>query len=631
MSGFAVLIRFDGGDADRRRVQAMTAAMAYRGPDGIAHWADGAAALGHCAMDASEAATMPQPLLSADGQVVAVFDGYLANHTELRADLLARGARLGSTSDAELVLSAYEFWGADFARYLDGEFAAAMWDAKQREAFCIRDHHGLRPLYWHWDGTTLVAASEIAAMLAALPHTPPLNLGYLTEIAADTHYSSDETVWQGIKRLLPAHVLCIYNRRAQLGEYWTLPTEVDILYRRDEDYFEHYRDVLSRSVRNAARSHRPLACEVSGGLDSSSVYCLAHRLQGAGQLPAPELRGYTLAGPVGSAADETAFARSVGHYTGTAIAELPLFLPPLEWFAQRSAADRDLPPLPNAAMSLTLDEAAAADGCRVTLTGIGGDQWCDGTYNYYAELFASRDWARLIGCYRQDIRAEGLVYASGLLARLGPGSLVPSGLRRALRKALKSDKAKAPPAWIQPPFQRELAQRRQHYEAGYPADYRKSYKQRKLRNPVWSVVLDQASRQRARSGLEMRNPMMSRTFIEFSARTPEHLKLRGGVNKSLHRRALAGILPPEVAERESKAEFSAAYAGLIEDLHLACQPPQICNPGGILNGNAVAQLFTEYHHAPIDDRCYGEIWGSYAVNLIAAQFLNFAKREQSDD
>lgn len=631
MSGLAVLIRFDGGDADCRQLRAMTAAMTYRGPDGITHWADGPAALGHCAMDASEAGSLAQPLLSADGQLVAVFDGYLANHAELRADLEARGARLRSTSDAELVLCAYEAWGADFAQHCDGEFAAAIWDARRREAFCVRDHHGLRPLYWHWDGCTLVAASEIAAVLAAMPPAPPLNLGYLAEIAADTCYSADETVWQGIRRLLPAHVLCVSNRGAQLIEYWTLPTEVDILYPRDEDYFEHYRDVLTQSVRGAARSHRPLACEVSGGLDSSSVYCIAHRLQGAGQLPAPHLRGYTLAGPAGTDADETAFARSVGTHTGTSISERPLFLPPLDWFAQRAAADRDLPPLPNAAMSIMLDDAAVSDGCRVTLTGIGGDQWCDGTHNYYGELFAARDWARLFACYRDDIHAEGFLYATGLLARLGPGSLLPASARKTLRKALNRDKLQDQPAWLSAQSNRELAERRLRYEAQFPADYRKSYQLRKLRNPVWSIVLDQASRQRARSGLEMRSPMMSRAFIEFSARTPEHLKLRGGVNKSLHRSALTGILPAEVAHRQSKAEFSAAYVGLLNELHIACQPARLSNAGEILSVSAVEHLFDKFHGTAIDEQCCDEIWGTYVVNLMAADNFDFAKRERNDD
>lgn len=620
MSGIAALIRLGGGDfgaggADRARAAAMTAAMAFRGPDGIALWDDASAAIGHCAMNASQATTTPQPLVSDDGLVALSFDGYLANCEELRTDLLARGARLHAGSDAELALRAYEAWGADFARYLDGEFAAVLWDGRRHEALCVRDHHGLRPLYWHWDGRTLIAASEIAAVLAALPVDPPPNQGYLAEIAADAFYSADETVWQGIMRLLPAHVLRADAGGVRLSEYWVLPTQVDILYRRDEEYFEHYHEVLSQSVRRAARSHRPLACEVSGGLDSSSVYCMAHLLQGQGRLAAPELRGYTLAGPPGSAAEETAFARIVGAHTGTAIAEYPLFLPPLDWFARRAAVDRDLPPLPNAAMSITLDEAAAADGCRVSLSGIGGDQWCDGTHYYYGELFDARDWARLLACYRADVRAGGLAQASGLFARLGPGALVPPRWRRALRSLLGRNPPFAPPALLQPRFQRELAERRARYEAGFPEDYRASYKLRKLRHPIWSLVLDQGSRQRARSGLEMRSPMMSRAFIEFSARTPENLKLHGGISKYLHRHALAGILPPQIANRQTKAEFSIAYEGLFDSLRAACQLRQAGDRGEVTDPAQVAALFEAHFDQPIDERCYGEIWGTYVVNL----------------
>lgn len=615
MSGLAALIRFDGGEAGLMAVQAMTAAMAFRGPDGITHWADGSASLGYCAMHASEADSPAQPLASEDGQVLAVFDGFLANHDELRADLLARGARLRWASDAELVLSAYEAWGEDFAAHLDGEFAVILWDRRTRTAVCARDHHGLRPLYWHWDGHTLVAASEIAAVLAALRKTPELNLGYLAEIAADVFYSPDETVWQGVARLLPAHVLRVDAGGPRLSEYWSLPTEVDILYARDEDYAEHYREVLTQSVRRAARSHLPLACEVSGGLDSSSVYCLAHQLQLHGRLPAPALRGYTLAGPPGSAADEVDFARMVGTHTGTAIAEQQLFLPPLEWFARQSATDRDLPPLPNAAMTITLDEAAVADGSRVSLGGIGGDQWCDGTHFYYGELFAARRWGQLLNCYRADIKAGGFVAASGLLARLGPGSLLPPRWRQTLRKALGGRRVEPAPTYLQPQFQRELAERQARYEAGYSQDYRASYKLRKLRHPSWTVVLDQLSRQRANSGLELRSPMLSRSFIEFSARTPEHLKLRGGTSKYLHRTALAGILPSGVVQRQSKAEFSAAYTNLVPALQTACSKAEV--PAETLfDAGKITSLFGTYHRSSIDERSHGAIWGVYVAMLM---------------
>ena len=336
-------------------------------------------------------------------------------------------------------------------------------------------------------------------------------------------------------------------------------------------------------------------------------------------MSAPELRGYTFAGPPGSAADETSFARMVGAHTGRVIAERPLFLPPLDWFASRAAADRDLPPLPNAAMSITLDEAAVSDGCRVSLNGVGGDQWCDGTYNYYGELFAARDWARLLQCYRADVGAEGFAAASGLLVRLGPGSLVPAHWRRTMRDLLGKNPDFEPPDFLQPRFQRELADRRARYEARFPENYRDGYKLRKLQHPIWSLVLDQGSRQRARSGLETRSPLMSRAFIEFSARTPEHLKLRGGVSKYLHRRALKGILPAGVASRQTKAEFSTAYQTHFQDLEKIWAGPQSGALRDLLDTRQVAVLFERFLSQPIDDRGFGEIWGAYAVNLMTAQ------------
>lgn len=624
MSGIAALIRFDGGPADPVKLAAMTAAMAYRGPDNITHRTGGAAGIGHCALDASEAASAPQPLASADGAVLLAFDGYLANREELRADLLACGARPDAGGDAALMLRSYETWGGDFARRCEGEFACVLWDARRREAVCLRDHHGLRPLYWHWDGTRFIAASEIAAVIAALGQEPELNRGYLAEIAADEHLSPDETVWQGIMRLAPAHVLTVSGKGLHWREYWALPAQVDIRHASEADYAAHYRHVLSECVRRAARSHLPVACEVSGGLDSSSVFVLGQQLARDGRLDAPSLRGYALAGPPGSDADEIEYARLVARHAGAPLTERPLYLPPLDWFAARSALDRDLPPLPNAAMSITLDEAMRADGCRVSLGGIGGDQWCDGTSFYYSELFAERDWGRFLDCYRADIAAGGFAAASALMLRLGPGSLLAPRWRRRLRALMGGDAADGP-AWIAPRYRRELAERRAMHAARFPPDYRTSYKLHKLRHPIWSKVLDQLSRQRSRSGIESRSPMMARQFIEFSARTPEHLKLRGGQSKYLHRVAMAGLLPPEVGRRETKAEFSEAYRHLRAPLRIACHtPPQSEAP--LLDLAGIGALPGAGGDGDVDEGRNGALWGVYASILMVKAVGNFAQR-----
>jgi len=258
------------------------------------------------------------------------------------------------------------------------------------------------------------------------------------------------------------------------------------------------------------------------------------------------------------------------------------------------------------------------DGCRVSLTGIGGDQWLDGTHYYYTELFKRRQWAQLLACYRADAQAEGVGAATAMLSRLGPGSIIPHRWRKALRGLLSGAPRMAGEAfgWLQPPFRQELAQRRERYEASLPDDYHASYKLRKLRHPSWAIVLDSAVRQRARSGLEMRSPMMSRDFIEFSARTPEHLRLHGGVSKYGHRRALAGILPDQIAARESKAEFSSAYAHLASAIEQASLSEVRKGKTALFDSGALAAVFETNRAVAIDERCYGEIWGTYATLLM---------------
>ena len=625
MSGIAAIIRFDGSDPAEHEIAAMCAAMAWRGPDGSAQRRASGVAIGHCRFDTvAEGQGEVQPLADPADRWLLAMDGYLANREAICTALEQAGKDPppAGTSDAALVLRAWQRWGADGAARLEGEFAILVWDRMARTAWCLRDHHGLRPLYWHLGRNQLLLASEIAAIIAMLPAPPELNRGYLAELAVDEAWSPEETVWRNIQRLLPAHVLRVSRGEAALRPYWQLPAEPLLRYRHEADHIAHYRSVLDDCVRAASRSHLPVACEVSGGLDSSGVFVVAHELFKSGRLPAPGLHGFTLAGPSGSDADELAFARAVAAHAGRELVERPLFLPQLDWFSARAAQEADLPPLPNAAMSIGLDEAAAAAGCRVSLNGIGGDQWLDGTQYYYWEQFRAADLRGLWRSLRADAGAFGPVAALGMFVRLGPGGLVPEWLRAAWRK---NGGAGDIPAWLPDDMQQELAWRRQRYRATLPAGNRASYKLRKLQHPRWSLILDSAGRQRARSGLEMRSPLLSRRFIEFSVSTPEHLRLQGGVTKLIHRRALAGSLPPLVLDRQTKAEFSTTYFNLEAALRDYCQsaPP----PGA--DGQAMAELFDRYFATPIDDRPTGAIWGAYVCALMAQMAGAFRSGEMA--
>ena len=151
MSGIAGIIRFDGGRVEPGQIEKMTAAMSYRGPDGINHRVLGPVALGHCMFrTTSESLEETQPLANEDESLTLVMDGWLSNWEELRAELLAKSARLRTRADAELVLRAYEAWGADCVAHIEGDFAFVIWDARRCEAFCARDRMGNKPLFYCW-------------------------------------------------------------------------------------------------------------------------------------------------------------------------------------------------------------------------------------------------------------------------------------------------------------------------------------------------------------------------------------------------------------------------------------------------------------------------------------------------
>ena len=175
-------------------------------------------------------------------------------------------ALLRDRSDAELVLRSYETWGRDCLAHIDGDFALVIWDARQRTAFCARDRLGNKPFNYHWDGKTLSFASELHAILRLPWVKQELNEGMLAEVLADEWLSNVETLWIGILRLAAGQVPVVGDR-TRARHYWEPDLWATPPFKRDEEYIAHYRELLTDTVRRLARSIRPVACEVSGGLD----------------------------------------------------------------------------------------------------------------------------------------------------------------------------------------------------------------------------------------------------------------------------------------------------------------------------------------------------------------------------
>ncbi len=566
MSGIAGIIHFDGRPVQPGEVEAMTSGMHYRGPDGINHWRKGAVALGQCMLRTTpESLEENQPLTNEDQSLVLVMDGRVDNWEELRCELLVKGAVLRTRADAELVLRAYEVWGRECLPRIDGDFALVIWDARKREAFCARDRVGNRPFNYHCNGRSLVFASDVHAILS-LPWIPQLqNEGVVAEYLATDWCSQDETLWQGILRLIGAHRMTVNVAGADLHRYWTPDLQATLPCRSDEDYIEHYGALFTDVVRRMSRSHFPLACEVSGGLDSSAIFAVAERQRQQGNLLAPGLEGFTLNFKGDPDADELCYVRAVGAHVGRSIRETPPARRSLEWLDCYARFFGEMPEYPNHTMFRSIEMAARSDSSRVMLSGTGGDEWLGGGQLYYAEAIAGRRARELWKMFRADSRATGAFASAWWLARAGFAPVLPKRIRLTLRAIVSTITAATmaqPYDWLALPLRNEVGRRRRLNAS-------------LLARPVHRIgqrgqvaALDSASslvdremgeRKTAQMGLEVRRPYWSAKIIEASIATPEYMRCRGHENKWMHRRAMSGILPDVVLKRQSKAIFNSSF------------------------------------------------------------------------
>ena len=280
MSGIAGIVYFDGKPVDPGQVETMTAAIRHRGPDGIQHWRRGSIALGHCMLATTpEALHEAQPLSNEDESLVLVMDGRVDNREELRRALRGKGAVLRTQTDAEMVLRAYEVWGAQCPDRIIGECTFFVWDARRQTLFGARDAAGTRHFYYHAGRSWFGFASEIKGLLATGLVETRLNefrvLDYLVE-----EFDRDDqvgTFYQDILRLPAGHAIEVSAQGVKIWRYWE-PGQLPVnKFASRQECAEAFLDQLRVAVRCRLRSNGPVGAMLSGGLDSSSIVGLVRK------------------------------------------------------------------------------------------------------------------------------------------------------------------------------------------------------------------------------------------------------------------------------------------------------------------------------------------------------------------
>jgi asparagine synthase (glutamine-hydrolysing) len=502
-----------------------------------------------------------QPLVMTEPPFWLAMDGRLDN----RDDIAARLGASAASSDADLCARWLVRRPADLAA-LVGDFSLATWDPRARHLRLVRDGLGARSLYYAETPDALWFASSLAAMLVPEWYTPEPNEGFIAEYLAEGPASVDETPFMGIRRLPQGHVLDVTSGATHSGAYWAMDLREE---RRvtDADAVEEFQSIFTAAVKARLRSRAPVAFQLSGGLDSSTVVGVAHAL--GHTAPATYSRVY----PEVPEADESPYIDAVVARTSARSVRMPVYRFPVQGLDVFAGAvhTADLADFPTGQwLQRPLLQRARADGHDAILTGSGGDDWLSGSL-FRVPALVRQGRLRAAWRYAREYRSlEWWDPGARTILRVTGASLLPAPVRSLLR-ALGA--GPAPRTWIT----RGLASRvdlPERLRAGYnrvpgTRDLVMRESLIRLSSGEGAFVRDAMDRMGHASNIELRHPFFDRRVVEFVVGLPDHLRLRHGIHKYLLRQAFGHVLPEQVRTRGDKPHIEH----LVADSLRAIDPP----------------------------------------------------------
>jgi asparagine synthase (glutamine-hydrolysing) len=537
---------------DSSLVERMKSLLVHRGPDDHGSYVADGVSLGHrrlSIVDLSESGR--QPLSNEDGTVWITFNGEIYNHAQLRALLEAKGHVFRSRSDTEAIVHAYEEYGLDFAKHLTGMFALAIWDARQRRLVLARDRLGIKPLYYTSSGTRVRFASEIKALLVDPLVPRKLSSQGLFDFMGYEFVPAPDTLFEGIRKLLPGCLLIADPQGVRHLRYWTLEKH-DI-----EPGGTRLLEILERACADHTMSDVPLGAFLSGGIDSSTVVSFLSR-----SAPAP-LQTFAL-GYREKSFSELEYARQVADHFGTRHKEL--LIPPVDAAAiERSVWHLDEPTTDPSNLPFMLICEEARRHVKVCLSGDGSDELLMGYDRFRASKaaaglsrvplpFRSHLYRAIINRIRDDEHKKG---ARNVLKRFLQGAVLPADGEH-IRWQYFMDPGQTTQLfdgeWLRAVDTDPFAPVKRWSQSA-PDDRGAREQFVELNTVLPDSVLMKVDKMSMACGLEVRPPFLDHRVVEFCYSLPSNLKLRGFTTKWLLKDVMRERLPPGIATR-SKQGFS---------------------------------------------------------------------------
>jgi asparagine synthase (glutamine-hydrolysing) len=604
MCGIAGVVDFSSG-AEAGLVEQMCDRIVHRGPDARGIHSAPEAALGSQRLAIIDVAGGDQPLYSEDRQIAAVVNGEIYNYPELRERLIARGHRFATGSDAEVVVHLYEDHGDELVGHLRGMFAFALWDARRRRLLLGRDRVGKKPLFYAARGQRIAFASEMQALLADPDLDTTIDLRALDAYLALQYVPHPLSIFASVRKLPPASVLAFDADGMQIDRYWRLRYEPKLEGLDEAAAAERLRAELDEATRIRLMSEVPLGAFLSGGVDSSAVVASMAR-----QSSDPVKTFSITFGE--SDFDEARFARLVAERYETEHHEFRVephalgILPRLAQHYGEPYGD------PSAIPSFHLAELAGQH-VTVALNGDGGDEALAG-YGRYRRMELLRRIRTVPGPLRTG--------AAALFERIGrEGAETKLRTRLAGRgHSLTADEPRVYESSIQI-FGPEHRARLLSPDVLEQLD---GWRAESVIDEAWTssgvagvdqllavdvetylpgdllVKMDIATMAHS---LEARSPFLDHRLLEFTARLPAELKLRGASGKHVLKLATRGIVPDEILDRP-KMGFGVPlkhwFRGELRDLPrtLLLDPSAHCRR--YLVGSEIERLLAEHDHGQYD-------------------------------